>query len=1114
MDMTDPYKDISLILDVDNAPERVYQHTLYKHIVHQGQRKLLLGEVYFLSTYVLKTLDVHVVYVGAAVGSHIPLLLRLFPNIRRIDLYDPMPFDTELIRLKEQNVYNIHIHSCYFTDDIAKGYVTAEPNNIVFISDIRVDAYDEDKVLEDNESQVRWVNIIQPLCTSLKFRCKFIPEGEPDVIVDTIAGEFYLASRTRANSTEVRLLAARGPDGYKMQQVSSLNHERRMAYHNYIRETGCYDPMIEPNIRKFYGICDCFDCIAECKVWHTYMKHYDFTLNNVAQYIGLTSQSLKKSLITSNHGLYPLQPYHDVKHLLTIYKPKGQSILLENVPINEYEVTYDVNHELKLKKPIHFKHTMWLLNNGVYLRRREYDNGTIVCQVKIREQVQNHETITTNQTQKAMFVAQEIEISEEDLIGVIQYTQGLQEIPKTLDMLDRNMQQIDILNPTVVKDVYEQTEHIYNFETSLHVVKRMKKEVYADRPIKYLIEYESGTNDAESLMKYLNQLLGIPANIVKYFNGILLKRTHKNRKHPKVVTLTDHVIRDGILHREPYFAIGPKVDGNPVYVLTNNYYGWCYVYVLKDDGIIYNHGRYKSHRPSALFEGEMVGKRIYIFDCIWTNENERLHEYDLVTRRKAMKRCMVSKAGMFYADFHMLRRDKFISFDEIMYMDDCPTDGIVFTAIKKSYTDLYKGFNIYKWKSQYKCICHKYLNPVMSDVTIYEADERPMPPSITRAGIYVIDLNNDLNDLTVLYKSTYPYETSERVMKLISNGKSVGTLSIDLYVQDGLLYMSSGYGSQMELFVGSADFPYECSANDGFTKYNGYVCEFIYDDSTTRLKFNKVRYGKQSPNYVDVCRNIWKQMVSDTKITDESIYGMDILRCRRLTRKAIASLIDKYTMTNEILELGAGRGANLPAFLRQKTHITMVEPNNINCEALQKKINAYSSLYNHSEGITLDSYEINLITAGCNRTYDKPMDIWCVYIDTYMNPKMYPIIIKNIIMHVGKYSNTSSLNFVISCIPENWSGLGITCMENEDGTVSYLYPDNALVEDTAQYHTNLIMFLKALYELCIFNSNQVIRKQMYDIIKDSNYDMSSLTPKECEYLKFQWFIRLSNIELK
>ena len=131
--------------------------------LHWGQRKLLLSEIDFLTDFSKKG-DL-VIYAGAAPGLHITMLTKLFPDIEFI-LVDPAKICISATRpgIKE-------IIQDFFTDEMAvklsKFY--KKTHRVLFISDIRRKAVGK-MIVEDMLNQQRWVEIIKPAASLLKFR--------------------------------------------------------------------------------------------------------------------------------------------------------------------------------------------------------------------------------------------------------------------------------------------------------------------------------------------------------------------------------------------------------------------------------------------------------------------------------------------------------------------------------------------------------------------------------------------------------------------------------------------------------------------------------------------------------------------------------------------------------------------------------------------------------------------------------------------------------------------------------------------------------------------------------------------------------------------------------
>jgi poly(A) polymerase regulatory subunit len=128
-----------------------------------GQRKLLVMEVKFLSKYA--ELSRIVVYVGSSPGTHIPFLTELFPS-HIFHLYDSRPYEGRYCG-------KVNIHQKLFTEEECAKY---KDQNILFISDIRenINGFKPDEIDEvvhkNMRDQLRWVNMIQPVATMLKFR--------------------------------------------------------------------------------------------------------------------------------------------------------------------------------------------------------------------------------------------------------------------------------------------------------------------------------------------------------------------------------------------------------------------------------------------------------------------------------------------------------------------------------------------------------------------------------------------------------------------------------------------------------------------------------------------------------------------------------------------------------------------------------------------------------------------------------------------------------------------------------------------------------------------------------------------------------------------------------
>ncbi len=224
---------------------------------HAGQLKLFLSELWFLWKY--SSFANTVIYAGAADGQHIKFLAELFPLIH-FYLYDPRPFHPSLSGIK-----NITIKNQMFELDDAKFY-SGIPK-LLFISDIRSGnpKQNEDfdaSVQFDMQNQKKWVEIIKPYCSMLKFCLSYKP-GQTEYF----AGQLRYGIFATQSGTEMRLIV-RDPSALKVYDNTDI--EEKCYYFNNFTRIVRY-PSIFPTLiskQKWYeiGIDFCFDCIAFLKI--------------------------------------------------------------------------------------------------------------------------------------------------------------------------------------------------------------------------------------------------------------------------------------------------------------------------------------------------------------------------------------------------------------------------------------------------------------------------------------------------------------------------------------------------------------------------------------------------------------------------------------------------------------------------------------------------------------------------------------------------------------------------------------------------------------------------------------------------------------------------------
>src|SRR5271155_1596495 len=200
-----------------------------KQVLHWGQRKLLMQEVYLLTKY--GNLSKTVVYAGAADGYHVPFLSKLFPEHHFI-LYDPSKFHPTLVKVAAMPGSKITLHNEFFTDITAKSHAPKtnhDKNKVIFISDIRtvpegfkekqlrtnkrsgiyqqikldkdfLNEVEED-VQKNMEAQMNWHLLINPAISMLKFRLPYHPGT-----TTYLDGEIVMQVWAPPSTTESRLI--------------------------------------------------------------------------------------------------------------------------------------------------------------------------------------------------------------------------------------------------------------------------------------------------------------------------------------------------------------------------------------------------------------------------------------------------------------------------------------------------------------------------------------------------------------------------------------------------------------------------------------------------------------------------------------------------------------------------------------------------------------------------------------------------------------------------------------------------------------------------------------------------------------------------------------------
>ena len=214
-----------------------------KTVVPWGQRRLFLAELDFLSLYADEyaaacTSAGHqptVVYAGAAPGSHLSYLARLFPALTFV-LYDTAPF-------RVQPSANVELRLESFTDGAALEW-GGSSHPPLFICDVRsADLFQcsvqqvDSAIASDLSDQMRWVEAMTPYRALLKFR---LPWDDGRTMY--LKGQLRLPVWGSQTTTECRLVPDT-PIAYATYEHST--YEQQMFHFNTRHRVQIYEQRTE-----------------------------------------------------------------------------------------------------------------------------------------------------------------------------------------------------------------------------------------------------------------------------------------------------------------------------------------------------------------------------------------------------------------------------------------------------------------------------------------------------------------------------------------------------------------------------------------------------------------------------------------------------------------------------------------------------------------------------------------------------------------------------------------------------------------------------------------------------------------------------------------------------
>jgi hypothetical protein len=294
---------------------------------HWGQRKLLLTEIFFLSSYCANK-KVNVIYAGAAPGNHFNILCKLFPDVH-FDLIDPEKWNDYFIklhpRLEQQNMSEnvkhykiskqVDVYHGFMSDALAhelcEKYVNVknEDVEVLFISDIRptnIDSSsecinDRDNIIQENQDmQLSWYKIIKSYFPKTKAMFKF----KPSFVVPKslyLKGTLYYQPWAPLLSAEMRLIT----DSLEMEWYDNKWLEEHLFWYNMEKRNkltiasdnllnGLWDTQYEYDICKLY-------CSKYAK-FSTAVDMMYFLSKNFHEYF--RGQNKGKEIFENGHEVY------------------------------------------------------------------------------------------------------------------------------------------------------------------------------------------------------------------------------------------------------------------------------------------------------------------------------------------------------------------------------------------------------------------------------------------------------------------------------------------------------------------------------------------------------------------------------------------------------------------------------------------------------------------------------------------------------------------------------------------------------------------------------------------------------------------------------------------
>eukprot|EP00993_Chasmostoma_nieuportense_P001302 NODE_2196_length_1254_cov_36.261757_g2086_i0.p1 GENE.NODE_2196_length_1254_cov_36.261757_g2086_i0~~NODE_2196_length_1254_cov_36.261757_g2086_i0.p1 ORF type:complete len:388 (+),score=64.16 NODE_2196_length_1254_cov_36.261757_g2086_i0:15-1178(+) len=293
----------------DDLPYRRHVYR-FRTALHNGQLKLLLGEIQFLTLHGHRSTQV--VYVGAAPGTHLPFLAALFPS-HVFHLWDPTPFrfktglnpsiDRRLIvRCQPFNPAAALLYlgqACLLISDVYSGAPLYNPEDPTYLN-------------ADMQQQWQWCTLMQPCAFQMKFRLPYM-KG----ITNYLAGTLYIQCFDPNRTAECRLI---GTDPSASQPYDHEQYERRHYFRNTIlREWAQCSNVLADGLpvsgdANHFGVDRCFDCALMASILEQYCSNSLHPFSDPIQLLSTMCRALmqtgqeRRLLLQPPHGIHPERP--------------------------------------------------------------------------------------------------------------------------------------------------------------------------------------------------------------------------------------------------------------------------------------------------------------------------------------------------------------------------------------------------------------------------------------------------------------------------------------------------------------------------------------------------------------------------------------------------------------------------------------------------------------------------------------------------------------------------------------------------------------------------------------------------------------------------------------